>query len=1147
MHKRSFFKVLASALLAVGIAGSASAFSASSYASQSRLATGRWVKISVEKDGVYQLTADELSAMGFSDINAVRVYGSGGHMINEVLDGSAPDDLVSVPFSIVDGKLVFYGQGPVTYELNNPRKPATRHYSRVMNTYATTGYYFLTEDGSEANHVPVVSAPSTASTSRRDSSITYFHHEQELVSLSKTGKDLVGEDMPGGYITIDYSLPGLAQGDSIMVKACAAGVMKTSSGYINAIFNGVDRASFKALDAVIYTPASTEVYYNTKAPMACVVPTVHAPEGKLQVYISNAPSTARLDYVILTYERGNDYALAQDGQFHMGVPELSRSTKVSLANASANTIVWDVTTATDPKMIALNADGDDLRTFTPGVDVAFASFVAFNPADKQLSIGGWEEVANQNIHGAATPELLIVTNKHLQPQAERLAQLHRDHDGIDVLVLTQEQVFNEFSSGTPDAMAYRLMNKMFYDRDRNKFKNFLLFGGGSYDNRNLLAKRDYNILTYQSDESNDEELSYVSDDFFGILDDNSGYTLAKDLMRIGVGRITSDSPEEARTDVDKVVNYVLHPDFGPWRNSNLYTCDADDQNEGLHTFQAEGICNTVTDYLGTNMAAAKVYTSQYPRAKVPGVAADRQTAVDGNSAMKSRFNEGQYFMTYVGHAGTTNFTKQAHLWSISDAAKMDNPHLPIMTTACCNVARYDSDVRGIAEVMFHNPKGGVIATLTSTRSVYAEYNDDLNQAWCNAMFSFESNGYMATLGEVLMKSKQAFGTMTNRNKMSFLLLGDPAIKVNYPKPYFQITSVGGVSVDSDETISISPLQEVEVVAQVLKADKSGVNTDFNGDGYVTIYGEERYQTSFTQRVGTRSVTRDIYYPREVIAQVKGRVVNGIFTANVTLPRDYPTNDSTASIKVYAHMDNSEEMVNGCFDEAVLAGFDPEKAITDEVPPVISAMYLDDEDAFAQSPTIYGDATLYISASDNRAFNVQSGTPVGQMKLVLDNGVKTLSVKDFAVYSNESKNLDIAFPLSGLETGKHTLQYTVFDIAGNSATRTITFYVEALPLTATFKVQEKPAVEQATFRLTNVSLAGSPTIYLKVLDTVGNVVFSTTTTDANYAWDLKDNSGKRLPAGVYRYYASFELDGATNGSDIGTIVVVDPVNTANSGN
>lgn len=97
MRKFRFISFLAIATACVALSQSAMAFSISHYATNSKLATGKWVKIKVTNTGVHEITAEELSAMGFSNISNVRIYGSGGQLISEVLNGDAPDDLVKVP------------------------------------------------------------------------------------------------------------------------------------------------------------------------------------------------------------------------------------------------------------------------------------------------------------------------------------------------------------------------------------------------------------------------------------------------------------------------------------------------------------------------------------------------------------------------------------------------------------------------------------------------------------------------------------------------------------------------------------------------------------------------------------------------------------------------------------------------------------------------------------------------------------------------------------------------------------------------------------------------------------------------------------------------------------------------------------------
>ncbi len=126
-------------------ASSRASEAASRYADHSVLAEGRWAKISVASSGVYQLTPEVVKKAGFSDFNRVKIYGYGGALQNEALDGEALqalDDLKEIPTCTVNGRRLFYGQGSVTWQ-----SPATMR--RTRNPYSDYGYYFITESDGE--------------------------------------------------------------------------------------------------------------------------------------------------------------------------------------------------------------------------------------------------------------------------------------------------------------------------------------------------------------------------------------------------------------------------------------------------------------------------------------------------------------------------------------------------------------------------------------------------------------------------------------------------------------------------------------------------------------------------------------------------------------------------------------------------------------------------------------------------------------------------------------------------------------------------------------------------------------------------------------------------------------------------------------
>ena len=1159
MRINRFFFLLAMATIALAQSPAAFAYTTTHFATNSKLASGKWVKIKVDHTGVHEITHEELSAMGFSNPQNVKVYGFGGEMLGEVLDASTPDDLPNVPVLRTEGKICFYAKGPVNFTLLNPTAD-NRYYSRTINSYSTSGYYFLTEgDADDAVKSVDTNAPGTT---QRASSLDCYYHEAEKESMGYTGRDLLGEQITTSNNEFDFETPGLVPGSIITCAPCvAARITRASSGYsgygylITALNMGgaSDTLKFTTSDSSIKYSDSSLMFYNSANPVGGVTPTNPDEKGKLAIDF-NIPSDlelswARMDWFTITYERYNDMALAANGQMRMGFNALTASDRIEMKGLPNGAVVWNINNPNQPveyKYADYQADDEStVKAFTPGIAQNWSQFVVFDPNATLYKISGFEPVENQNIHGLPTPNMVIVTNKVFAEQAERIAELHRVKDGFTVHVIDQQQAFNEFSSGTPDAMAIRLMNKMFYDRNQAKFKYLLMFGCGSFDNRGINTNKKNRIITYQSVCSNDENNSYVSDDFFGVLADNTGKNITNEALIIGVGRIPCADVEEARSDVDKLLNYVNDPDWGVWRNNALVTSDEGDSNK--HLFQAIGIEDLLHTDLKSGMVVDKACIDLFPNATATseaGVSETNRTAIEARKHIIEALKKGQNFYTYVGHAGSIAYTKLRHMWTMTEAQTVEYEHLPIFTTACCDVARYDGLVRGIAEVQFHKKNGGAIALFTTPRSVYADNNDKLNRAWVTAMCSYLKKQGQPRLGDIYVTAKQIFGTSAVPDKVKFLLLGDPAMTVHLPKPLFRITEINGVAINDSSSVSVRPLQKITVKAEV-KTLQGATDYSFSGDAVLTLYDRARFYKDVKSTFNNKSVTRSVYYPRNQIAQVTGRVVNGKFEGTLIVPRFVEAMWEKALVSVYAHKDDTEQMVNGINEQVEIKPYYSGDAttLTDAVAPVIDHMYFNEQNAFSEGAYIPANSTLYIKASDDVAMSNMSVGLGNGISLKLDHGKDTYSeITSFTTVDAEGKVMDIAFPMKNLSSGKHSLTFTVHDVAGNEASRTIHFFVGSSN-DVSLSTIEIPAIDKATFCLES-NTKSTPTVALKVTDAAGNLVWSTTTSNFPYQWDLKDKNGKKLAPGLYRYFGTYETAAEYGGTEIGKLIVIDPYKQAN---
>ena len=1152
MRNLTKLQLACAVVLAIFCAGFASAFNTSHYATTSQLATGKWVKISIPETGMYELTYDELREMGFNNPAKVSVYGFGGGKISEVLTSSIPDDLKRVPILRNNDKICFYGVGPVTFSLadysTQPR------YTRTFNPYSLTGNYFLSEV-ELADLLPTKKAKVTVNNPvNTPTSLSYCYHEREMISVGGTGKEMLGENFISGNFRADYYMPEIAD-SSIVVYTSIAAITPVIS-YATAVFHSggsVDTTSFSLASSRIYplgsTTTSSTTLYNLAAPYAKLKLSSPAEHGQFEPYLrltdpSKISEMARLDYFILTYKRYNVINEDENNQLLMGFAATRGNERFMLPNATSNTVVWCVNSPSNPTEVYTYTYNDEtghgLEFFSTATTISH--YVAFDPTKTMKKITGYEEVPNQNLHGMPVPDLLIITDKMFHEQAQRVADLHTAVDGIDVAVVDQDQIFNEFSSGTRDAMAYRLLCKMFYDRDNTKFKNLLLFGTGTFDNRELMGAHPGNLLTYQSDNSNFENYSYTCDDFFGFLDDSSGSNVANDKLRIGVGRITCADVEEAKSDVDKLIEYYANPDYGVWRNNTMVASDSYDSGDYL--YQGECYKNMIDNELNTGMHVTTVHDSQYPRsATETGVEEEKKTAVEGKQLWSNVSKGGVYFSTYVGHAGPVSFTKKNRMWTTGDVARTSYNHWPIMSTACCDVAHFDGDTRGIAELMFHKRDGGAIALLASTRMVFANDNNVLNKNFIKALFSYEKNGYMPTLGEAYMQSKLGF-TASNINKMCFTLLGDPAIKINYPISRFQIMELNGADMtDSTDMAMLRPLRKFELVAHVLDAD-GNLDTSFNGDATVTLYDKEELFTTLASTGSYININAKIYFNRDKLTELDGRVENGVFTASVIVPETPKAKNEMVLMRVYAHKDNTDYMVNGFTKNIKMLAYDANMAIHDTENPVITNMYINNEDLFNYGATVGTTSMLYITATDDQGINFHN-TVDRCMRLVLDGGRPSYNdITCYATTTNEGKTVNVEFPLNNLSEGLHTLTYTVFDMVGNSAERTITFIVGqtgVVELTA----DALPAYsgQEVNFNL-ETELSNTPEMVLRVTDATGKLIWMKNTNTFPVTWNMRDMDGNLVPGGLYRYFGTYNDGVNYGGTSINKLIVLDPLKTAN---
>ena len=1145
MHYNSFFSNICLriwvALMALFCSANALAFTADHYADTSKLASGRWVKIKVTNSGLHAITAADAKKWGFADLSKVHIFGFGGAPINENLNSSIPDDLPQIPVVRSADRIIFYAQGPTTWTTSSGKVK----FVPVQHPYATAGYYFLTDD---ARYTDTPINKSTVAPSGKQ--VTTFTErlmeEQELVNPGETGRMLLGQDFRYTKSqSFKFSLPGYVTGSEVNVATSFAS--KTMGGDAKLTFqqNGTNIASSASGDIIKAVLDVAHSHYNLSNfeksfPLASgndLTYTVnYNPSGT--VYL------ARLNYIAVNYERS---LALHNGSIAWSVKDADSNVQYRLSGITGESQVWDVTTPHRPTLMNVVAN-DGSGTFSP-IGVGNRSYVAFNPTVTLPSPTLEGVVSNQNLHAEPTPDLIIISPTEYLDQAQRIARMHESVDSMRVLVVDQKLVYNEFSSGTPDAMAYRMLCKMFYDRGTDakghKLGYLLLFGNGTYDNRQLsgtVKAASYPmLLTWQSELSNSEYTSYTSDDPFAVLEDNSGPSFPDHDLNIAVGRFPVKSVSEARSAVDKLLKYVTSPNNGTWKNNVMDV--ADDENYAVHMKQADKAIETGKANGGDAFMFHKVYLDAF-NATSQGAG---RIYPDARSKMFRLLNEGLVWWNYTGHASPNGWTGEGQLTSPDISDKLFYKHLPILYAATCEFARFDALHQSGGETMFLNPQGGTIAVMCPARLVYITQNGELHNHVAKYAFNSDADGLPHRIGDILRWGKNAYRQSLpgkkEDNNSRYMLLGDPAMRPAYPHLKINVLTINGKEVSETSKPEFQARQTLTFAGNI--TDKKGKLVDFNGPIIASLYDCE--QSVLSHGYGTEGEEYAYLDRANKLAVKVDTVRNGKFSFKVTVPSEILAtfdNYSPSLINLYAY-DNTNTDANkfnggsveamGANSQFYIYGYD-DTVEADTIGPNIEMMVLNSTD-FKDGDLVNESPLMMARVSDESGINLSSSGIGHAISITLDD--KT-SINDVSAYftpvntnSENGSAGDILYPLSNLEPGAHTLKLKVWDVFNNSASKSINFTVinGLKPQLYDIYCDANPASTAANFYVKHNRPDATVTVGIDIYDLLGRLIWTETQTGRSdsgtsfpVTWNLTDMNGSRVPRGIYIYRARISTDG-----------------------
>lgn len=945
----------------------------------SRLATGKWVKISVPETGIYELTDSLLLAAGFAEPDSVKVYGYGGALQPEALSAAylaETDDLPQVPLYSVGGRRLFHAQGPVSWE-----KAET--LQRTRNHYSVEGCYFLSDNNDEPLLLDSVEFAASCYPSAADYHALY---EVDDFSWFHGGRQLYDRRLYGTGVARSYVLPSHVSEQGWLT------VSMSYAGYCDAVVSVADSVVGHILLDKSTTEGSGKKQftdsYSKAAADVWTFPLSNLTADSLVVTIQQTSGAEmRLDYIALTFDQPCEMPSLTDASF----PE--------------------------PALLG--------------------------------------DVANQNRHADSAVDMVIIipASGLLQAEAERLAQLHETYDGMRVRVVRADELYNEFSSGTPDINAYRRYLKMLYDRAESEAdmpRFLLLFGDAVYDNRMLTSnfsqlQRDDFLLCYESDNSFSETACYVSDDFITLLDNGEGADIIKtDKSDVAVGRFPVRTPEEAKIMVDKAYSYRLNEHAGAWQNSICIM--GDDGNANMHMNDAESVATMISDnWPAYNVK--KVFWDAYQR-----VSSSRgESYPDVTNLIRQQMSDGALLMNYSGHGSARSFSHE-YVVELNDFKNPTSLRLPLWFTASCDIAPFDGYEENIAEQAVLNPNGGAFSFIGTTRTVYAVHNRALNRAFSRYVLTADSAGGRYAVGEALRMAKndQVLGIRTVKqagiNKLHYALLGDPAISLAFPTMTAVVDTINGMAVADGTVVTLLAGDTATVKGYIPEAD------DFSGLATLTVKDAEQTITCRMNPLSAEETPKAplVYNDRPVTLYVgNDSVRQGRFSFTFAVPKDISYADAPGQMLVYAVDDAHLRLAHGVSEDFVMASADDYEAEGEG--PVVTAWL--DSPAFVDGDIVSDTPLLHIELSDSDGINA-SGSGIGHdMELVVDNMMRmTYNLNSYFQYDfGDYRNGSIDFTLPQLADGMHELLFRAWDVLNNSTVLRLSFGVG--PTTAPSGIDE----------------------------------------------------------------------------------------------
>lgn len=1023
-------------------------------ATQSVLKNGQWYKIRLKKSGIYRLDKSFFEQNGIPtsfDPRTLKIYGNGGKMLNEnpgdFRYGALQEN--AIQFSGEDDGsfdsgdfIMFYAQGP--HDWNRKTNSTLEVLTHRFNAFSDYAYYFITfgvNPGKRVQDVNITGNPAQTFNQYDE----YVFHEKDSISLNQLGRQWGGESFTMEP-TQTFTLTGNAPAAGQAYAKCRLIAKDASGTSYNVMMNGNNVTSGTFGAGTFISNANTQMLVNTSGNNFAF--TINIGDSV------NPASFVFLDYLEVKYLANLSFNGTQM-QFRR-LQNLNDGNVYGFA-LSGGARVWnisDITTA----MNVPNTGG--IYKYQSTSPYFLNEFIAFNESAAYTDIEFVGSVPNQNLRALSGVDYVIISHPDYLGEASRLAGFREAHDGVHVAVVTTEQVYNDFSSGAQDVAGIRDFLKHLRDTG-NPLKYALMFGGASYDYKDRIPDNTNFVPTYISINSTDLDNSFVTDDFYTMLDDSdiimsntsspdgvefNGSTSQIDLA---IGRMPAHNLTEAKTMVNKTFSYYnqapgIGTSFGDWKTRYLLVVD-DDLSGSVPFHQT--VESTSAQFIEQNISYATLRKGYLDSFVVEGTSGGpRYPQV--NELIANAFNLGSALLVYYGHGGPRSWSQKRVITyeEINDFSNFTGLYsrLPVVMTITCEFTVWDKpDLPSAGVYMYKAQEGGAVAMLTTSRPVLVAYAPGFNESAVEQMLSVQGVQYQS-LGEALMNAKIQSSA---NDDINVNLLGDPMLRIARPPRDIRITKINGEDADTFDGI-LRAMDFVEIEGEVLDENGTMRDNSFNGKATATLFDKPVNKATLNNNNWPADTNPQIMnYQEQINGIFKGstNVNYGKFKFQFYVPKDINYEVGDGKLTVYAH----NNVTDGVTTKKVKVGDQNPDGLNDDKGPTIG-LYMNNLN-FVDGGITDRDPYLLACLVDSTGINT-SGIAIGHdITGVLDGDLEGTYI--FNEYYEGGDNnpctnpqvLDyqkgqVIYRLNNMDLGNHQIVFKAWDINNNSSEETLDFVV-----------------------------------------------------------------------------------------------------------